>query len=111
MTVADLGAGGGHILASLKARNRYAVELNSYARKQIEKVYPRMIKSVPFVEELSDNSVDIFYTTSVIEHVECPLTEIREMYHKIKPGGTIIMFVPALVPENVVVCLALSLTR
>jgi hypothetical protein len=94
MTVADLGAGGGHILASLDAAKLYAVELNAHARKQMEIVYPGRIRSVTFVEDLVDNSIDLFYTTSVIEHVECPLTELREMYHKIKPGGTVVVYVP-----------------
>lgn len=78
-SVADLGAGGGHILGTISAREKYAVELNPHARSKMLEIYPE-IRAVRFVEDLPNESIDVFYTTSVLEHVECPIVELREAF-------------------------------
>lgn len=88
--VVDLGAGGGHILAVLNVSKRIAVEVNDVARQSIETNYPGKIRSVQYPEDLSDNSVDLVFSTSAIEHFECPLTEMREIARKMKKGGRIV---------------------
>lgn len=88
--VADLGAGGGHILAALDIKTRIAVEVNGLARLAMEKLYPGKIKSYEYPEDVPDNSVDLLFSTSAIEHFECPLTELREMAKKVKVGGRIV---------------------
>ena len=81
-----------HILASLKVSKRVGVELNDYARSQITEVYPeKNIQLYRYVENVPDESVDLFFSTSVIEHMECPLTELREVYNKVRPGGRLVI--------------------
>ena len=38
-----------------------------------------------------DLSVDVIYSTSVFEHVVCPVQELRELRRKLWPGGRIII--------------------
>lgn len=89
--VADLGAGGGHILATLNVSRRIAVEINPQARAAMEDMYPGKIETAEFPEDLEDESVDVLFTTSAIEHFECPLAELREMGRKVKVGGRVIV--------------------
>ncbi|KAI0566904.1 3-demethylubiquinone-9 3-o-methyltransferase [Gracilaria domingensis] len=95
-TVADLGAGGGHILATLKVSRRIAVEINPIARASIHANYPEQIQTFTYPEEVPDNSVDVLYSTSAIEHFECPLTELREMARKVRKGGHVVSCFSAL---------------
>lgn len=68
------------------------MELNNHAREQIAEVYPeKKIALYQYVEDVEDESIDIFFSTSVIEHMECPLTELREVYHKVAPRGRVII--------------------
>lgn len=89
-TVVDFGAGGGHILAVLNVSRRIAVEISDVARDAMEKVYPGLIEGYRFPEDLPDDSVDLMFSTSAIEHFECPLTELREMARKVKVGGRVV---------------------
>jgi len=89
--VADLGAGGGHILNTIKnAKRLIAVELNEHARSTMNQMYPQ-IETYTYPEELEDESVDVFYSTSAIEHFECPIIELREMGKKLKKGGRVVV--------------------
>ncbi|CAN8074323.1 unnamed protein product [Agarophyton chilense] len=90
-TVADLGAGGGHILASLNVSRRIAVEINPIARGSIHKNYPGKVETFSYPEDVPDNSVDFLFSTSAIEHFECPLTELREMARKVRKGGRVMI--------------------
>lgn len=90
-TVGDLGAGGGHILASLDIKKRIAVEVNGLARLAMEKIYPGKINAYEYPEDVPDNTLDLLFSTSAIEHFECPLTELREMAKKVKVGGRILL--------------------
>lgn len=87
--VADLGAGGGHILGTMKTAGRkIAVEVNPSARAGIARLYPD-VEMFVYPEEVPNNSIDVLYSTSAIEHFECPLTELREMARKVKVGGRV----------------------
>lgn len=90
--VGDLGAGGGHILATLNVSGRVAIEINPHARALMSVAYPdAAIHAVPYIEDVADDSLDLLYSTSVIEHLECPLTELRAAAAKVKVGGRIIV--------------------
>lgn len=89
-SVADLGAGGGHILATLNVRKRIAVEVNDAARLSIQESYPGKIESYQYPEDVPNDSIDILFSTSALEHFECPLTELREMSKKVKHGGRVV---------------------
>lgn len=89
--VIDFGAGGGFLLANLECRNKVGIEINDIAREfSIESGIP----SVKSPDEIDDEWADVIISNHALEHVENPLFELRRLYKKIKPGGTIVFVVP-----------------
>lgn len=90
-TVADLGAGTGFLLDKMNVRAKFAVEINDHARDFISKQFPD-IRRYKYPEDVPSESIDILISTSVVEHMECPITELREMSRTVKSGGRIVRF-------------------
>ena len=90
--VVDFGAGTGAILASLKGRvaKTCAVEYSDHARRYMAQKHPE-IERFKYPELMKDESVTMVFSTSVIEHVECPINELRELRKKLVPGGRIML--------------------
>ena len=91
-TVLDFGAGSGAILGYSNvariAGHRIAVEYSDVARSFMKRTFPA-IELHKYPESVRDGSVDLVYSTSVIEHVECPIQELRELRRKLRVGGRI----------------------
>lgn len=87
--IADIGAGGGHILASINCSRRIAVEINPVARAAMNDMYKGKIDTYAYPEDVEDAVIDVLFTRSAIEHFECPVQELREMARKVKIGGRI----------------------
>ena len=91
----DLGCGTGHNLDSL-ARYAEPVGLDSSA-EALEfcrrRGHRRLIQaaSLPF----ADNSFDVVTALDVIEHLDDDLGTLREVYRVMRPGGLLIISVPA----------------
>jgi SAM-dependent methyltransferase len=47
------------------------------------------------IEEILDKSVDLIYTFNVLEHIAEDAATLRELADKLKPGGTLVIYVPA----------------
>ena len=90
--VLDFGAGTGEILSALQPHvaQTVAVEFSDVARAYESKYHPE-IKSYKYPELVPEASVDLVFSTSVIEHVECPINELRELRRKLKPGGRVVI--------------------
>ena len=91
-TVLDFGAGTGAILASLgsRVRGKVAVEFSDVAREYMRTRYPD-IQRHKYPEAVPDGSVSLVVSSSVIEHVECPIQELAELRRKLVPGGRVII--------------------
>lgn len=91
-TVLDFGAGTGAILASLgnRVRGKVAVEFSDTARAYMRD-HHRDIELHKYPETVPDNSVSLVVSTSVIEHVECPIQELAELRRKLIPGGRVVI--------------------
>jgi len=93
-TVLDFGAGTAAILASMKGRygvgKRIAVEFSPTARSYVLKHYSD-IEVHQYPEQVTPGTVDLVFSTSVIEHVECPVQELRALRSALRPGGKIII--------------------
>ncbi len=91
-TVADLGAGTGAILSTMSRRvaRTIAIEYSDHARKYMAAHSPE-IGLYKYPEDLDDATVDVLLSTSVIEHLECPVAELRALRPKLVPGGRVVI--------------------
>ena len=88
-TVLDYGAGTGAILSSLKGNGRrVAVEYNVHARRYMNTKHPS-IATYQYPEQVPLKSIDVIMSTSVIEHVECPIQELRALRMALRDGGRV----------------------
>ena len=96
LNILDAGCGGGATLASL---NRYGcaqgMELSEeavdYARQRGRKVARGSIERAPFASE----GFDLALALDVIEHVPDDLAALGELYRVLRPGGSVLVTVPA----------------
>lgn len=90
-TVVEYGSGGGYLLNQINAKTKIGIEINASARKNAEMLG---IYSVSTSEEIDDEYADIIISTSVLEHVESPLIELKKLYRILKGNGKIVFHVP-----------------
>lgn len=92
--ILEFGCSGGYILNGMPAQHRYGVEVNPAARAHaIEKFAANITQVVERIDDIDPPSLelDVIYTTSVLEHVDCPLCELRKLKAKLKQGGILIV--------------------
>lgn len=49
---------------------------------------------------VADSSVDVILCTQVIEHIPEPVPVLQEIWRVLRPGGTLILSVPAIFPQH-----------
>lgn len=89
--VLDFGCGGGYLLNNLKCSKKVGVEINPAA---IEMAKKNGVEVFTTAEDVPDEYVDVVISNNVLEHTLQPLTELKSLYKKLKPGGKIIFVVP-----------------
>jgi len=90
----DFGAGIGTFAILLKERGHEVICVESDSA-QANAIAQHQIKAVTNLDMLSNESVDYVYTLNVLEHIEQDLGALQEIYCKIKPGGRLLIYVPA----------------
>ncbi|WP_028235373.1 class I SAM-dependent methyltransferase [Pseudobutyrivibrio sp. MD2005] len=90
-TLVEFGCAGGYLLEEFANENKVGIEINDFAREYCRK---NGIKTVKHTKELSDNYADVIISTHVLEHVERPLDELRQLFRVLKKGGKIVFYVP-----------------
>lgn len=94
--VLELGCGRGEFLNEFVVNGfeGHGVDLSDYCKK----FFPDLnFKKVDLANEklpYEDNSFDIIYSKSIIEHFYYPEKVFQEAYRVLKPGGTIITLTP-----------------
>jgi SAM-dependent methyltransferase len=90
-TVLDFGCGGGYLLARLVCARRIGVEVNPEARS---KAVHNGVEVYDQTSDVTDSSVDVAISFHALEHTTDPLSELRGLFRKIRPGGKIVIMVP-----------------
>ena len=96
-TVLDLGCGYGEFLEHVSAARRIGVDLNPDSESRLSPEVEFHQGSCDDLGFLADNSVDVVFTSNVLEHlesksaVERALAEVRRV---LKPGGHLIAMGP-----------------
>jgi SAM-dependent methyltransferase len=96
--VLEVGCGTGHNLAMLgKFGELDASELDSSARALSTKRLGREVKEakLPDLSMFKRNSYDLVALLDVLEHVPDDLGSLRAIHRRLKPGGALLLTVPA----------------
>ena len=89
-SVLEFGCSGGLIVAGLpKGLEKYCVEVNPLARKHAENL--DALKQHVFARVPHRLRVDFIYSTSVLEHCDCPMCELEKLKRALLPGGTLLI--------------------
>ena len=92
--IVDFGAGTGMFAIPLaEAGHRvYCVELDPGYRSALRE---HGLHAGASLDGLSDASVDFIYAFDVLEHIEDDLACLEHCYRKLRPGGRLLVYVPA----------------
>lgn len=92
--VLDFGAGIG-LFAEAFARQGIAVRCLEPDRKQAAEIARKNLPVVESLESLDDESIDYVYSLNVLEHIEDDVGILKTLHRKLRPGGRILIYVPA----------------
>ena len=96
--ILEVGCGTGHNLAMLGQFGVVdAVELDEEARAMAEKRLGKPVHSAPLPElaGINDGAYDLIGAFDVIEHIDDDAAALASIAAKLKPGGKLVMTVPA----------------
>lgn len=92
MVVLDFGCGTGGIIGNVPAKRRLGVEINE---PSVVAARARGVEVYKATGDLPDAAVDAIITHHALEHTHEPLAILRELLRVLKPGGRIVVVVPA----------------
>lgn len=90
--LADFGCSAGRITRLLNAERKIGIEISLTAGKIARE--QSGVEVVADIGMLASDDFDAVVTHHALEHVEHPLTVLREFYRILKPGGQLIVVVP-----------------
>jgi len=90
----DFGAGIGTFAAELIA-DGYPVHCIEPDAAQFARLQEAKMRASRNLADLPDDSADLIYTLNVLEHIEGDRAALAELFRKIKPGGRLLIYVPA----------------
>lgn len=96
--ILEVGCGTGHNLAMLKEFGKVeASELDPSARAVANKRLRGKVKSakLPDLSMFERNAYDLVALLDVLEHVPDDLASLRAIHRRLKPGGALLLTVPA----------------
>jgi SAM-dependent methyltransferase len=92
--ILDVGCGLGHLLSGVDPRwERHGIEISGYAAEKARehgKIFHGDLRSAAY----PDRSFDVVTLYHVIEHMEDPERELREIKRVMKPGGFLVVGTP-----------------
>lgn len=92
--IVDFGAGIGTFARTLAAEGLRVLCIEPDAR-QAAAIAGAGLEVAPSLDEVADDSIDFLYTLNVLEHIEDDAAVLRLMHAKLKPGGRLLVYVPA----------------
>ena len=96
--ILEVGCGTGHNIPMLKAFGKVeASELDRSARALANKRHPRTVKEarLPDLSMFERNAYHLIALLDVLEHVPDDLASLRAIHRRLKPGGALLLTVPA----------------
>lgn len=96
-TVLDIGAGYCEFINNIRARKKYAVDLNEDARCFANRDVEVFVCSASHLDFLPDNSIDIAFMSNFLEHLQSKeevLQVLVEVHRVCKPSGRVLILQP-----------------
>lgn len=97
--VLDFGAGTGLFVERVRRHLDPTVEVSALEidPKLIERIRRRetAVPILSSLEVIPDQSLDYVYSLNVLEHIEDDLSVLQQLRKKLKPGGSLYLYVPA----------------
>ncbi|MFZ2124698.1 MAG: class I SAM-dependent methyltransferase [Rhodoferax sp.] len=93
-SVLDFGAGIG-TFASALAQHGVAVRCVEPDPRQRERIKAAGMVAHADLDGLADGCIDLLYSLNVLEHIEDDMAVLRQWHNKVKPGGRVLIYVPA----------------
>jgi SAM-dependent methyltransferase len=90
--VLDFGCGGGYLLKALNCAQRIGVEINPAALSEAVK---NGIQCHAALDCVAGEIADVVISNHALEHVPFPIEALRQIKGKLRPGGTLVLCVPA----------------
>jgi ubiquinone/menaquinone biosynthesis C-methylase UbiE len=93
----DLGAGWGEFSRNIKAKNKYAMDLNPDCGKRVAGHAVFLMQDCSATWQLNDHTLDVVFTSNFLEHLPNKNLidkTLREAFRCLKPGGKIICLGP-----------------
>lgn len=95
--VLDFGCGGGYLLHNIQAAEKIGIEISDVARAEAQKHGLTVYKTT---DEAPDLFAAAVISNHTLEHVECPVEELRRLLPKMQPGAKAIFVVPHQKPDE-----------
>lgn len=87
----EFGSSGGYIVGGLDVQDKYGVEENALAR-QISNARNPHVKVWDKTSKIDPSlRADVIFTASALEHVQCPLCELKDLKKLLAPFGVMIV--------------------
>lgn len=93
-TIVDFGSGIGTFARELNEHG-YHVHCIEPDARQAATIAAAGLPVSTSIDELADGSVDYLYTLNVLEHIEDDVATLRLLHNKLRPGGKLLIYVPA----------------
>ena len=97
--VLEIGCSGGALMAQLKKKGFTDIKGIDTSQVAVELAGERGIENVWVMDgarlNFNDNSFELLIASDVLEHIKDHEAALREWYRVLKPGGRLIIFVPA----------------
>ena len=90
----DFGAGTGTFAQMLRSRGLEVVCVEPDPRLQ-ELLKSKGLEAHVSLEALPEGSVPAVFTFNVLEHIEDDVAALRQIHDRLKPGGKLLIYVPA----------------
>lgn len=92
--VLDIGAGIGTFATALHNEGHHVLCFEPDP-KQAEYINSIGLPVIKKLEDLKPSSLDFIYSLNVLEHIEDDLNSLKQWFHLLKPGGRVLIYVPA----------------